>query len=136
MQEKSRGLKVLLWCEVIVAARILLFGIPVIMSQFLLANKPNYNAVGEWFLAIVTIAAFFYLIVGVLALVGHAKWKFFHYLVVLLVFGMSGVMVMAIHKMNMPVHYYYLFPAIISLVIAFYLIAIQKAEKCVCNSSA
>ena len=67
---------------------------------------------------------------------GHAKWKFFHYLVVLLVFGMSGVMVMAIHKMNMPVHYYYLFPAIISLVIAFYLIAIQKAEKCVCNSSA
>jgi len=83
MKKQSIGLTVLLWCEIIVSARVLLFTIPVLINKHKMAN--GVFSVNDWFIIVVSMAALLYFIVGVASLGGHRFWKFFHYLATALI---------------------------------------------------
>jgi len=105
--------KIFLWCEVVIAARILLFTIPVILNKFV--NNQLLVGYEDRFIAMLTIVAFFYLIAGLASLVGHSKWKLLHYIITIIVCFLSYPFLNAMGQAP-NVHYYFL-PAIFSIII-------------------
>jgi len=79
MDRKSVGLKILFYVEAIIAIRVLLFSIPVMINKYL-ASSFLLSDLNDCFIAVMTVTALLYLIVGVVSIFGYRYWKTIHYL--------------------------------------------------------
>jgi len=78
MVNKGTLRKILFLGEVIVSARVLMFTLPVIMTQSRgLGLSPV--RVDDLFLITMTFSALLYIIVGLSGLLGHKLWELLHY---------------------------------------------------------
>lgn len=84
MGEKSVGLKILCWSEVIISLRILLFSFPVMINKNS-AGTFSMSNLDDRFMAILTLTAVLYFIVGILSISGNKLWKAAHYLAVVFI---------------------------------------------------
>jgi len=113
---KSVGLKILWWGEIIVSARILLFCIPVLINK-LLEKSLHTQSVDDWFIVILTTVALVYFILGIASIMGHKLWRAFHYVtLILVIFLIIGLLrQVAVH--SVAFHWAYLSPVIFSVVV-------------------
>jgi len=84
MKGKSVGLQILLWSEVIVSARVLLFSIPVIINKCL-AQSFSLSSSDDRFIAVMTLTALLYFLVGIVSIAGYRFWKAIHYAAAILI---------------------------------------------------
>ena len=83
MRGKSIGLVILWWSEVIISLRVLLFTVPVIIS-----NVSGGNLAGpdkeSGIIFLLTLTAVFYLFCGLASIAGFKFWKWLHFAAVML----------------------------------------------------
>ena len=77
MKGKSVGLTILLWGEVIIALRVLLFTIPVAINN-ILAEDFILGDADNRYIILLTLTAVFYFLAGLTSIVGFRFWKFLH----------------------------------------------------------
>ncbi len=119
MGKQSLGIKVLIWTEVVVALRILLFIIPTMVNKFLV-HRIGFE-VSDWFLFLLSMVSLFYLIVGVASLLGTPLWQIFHYVVTLVICCLTGIGLWKLSSLSLPVNFYNYIPAICSIVISLFI---------------
>ena len=84
MGEKSVGLKILCWSEIIISLRVLLFSIPVMINKHS-AGSFSLSNLEDQFIGILSLTAVLYFVVGIMSLSGNKLWKAAHLLAVVLV---------------------------------------------------
>ena len=89
MDGKSIGLKIMWWSEMIISIRVLLFLVPVLINQYLAKNFLLSN-LNDRFIALLSAAAIFYLIIGVMSIIGFRYWKITHYLAAILTLALTA----------------------------------------------
>lgn len=80
MKRNTLELRIFLFCEIVVALRILLFEIPVFLDKFFKQKTTDLSETDR-FMAIVVFMSVFYLAAGLASLFGHKFWQLLHYLV-------------------------------------------------------
>ncbi len=91
MAQKSLGLMILWWAEVVIGARALLFFIPVLINKCL-ARSFSPAVMEDRFIAVAALTALLYFVVGIVSLGGNKLWRLFHYLAAALtVLGTVGL---------------------------------------------
>lgn len=92
MSDKSLGLKMLWWAEIVVCARAILFFIPVLINK--VPQGFSFLNPGDYFTMLVVVSCVLYLGGGISALLGYKRWRLFHILaaafVILLTAGLQG----------------------------------------------
>lgn len=103
-----------MFCELVVAFRILLFEIPMSLDKFF-GVKVSVLTDADRFQAIIVFVSFFYLIAASAALLGHSMWRQLHYLTT----GLAVVLTLAfqfnLHQAGQVFHSYYYLPVICSV---------------------
>jgi len=89
MNGKSVGLTIVWWIEVIISLRVLLFSIPVIISKSL-EKSFALSDLNDRLIAVMTITAVLYCIVGITSILGLRQWKVAHYLAAILTFALTA----------------------------------------------
>ena len=84
MGEKSVGLKILCWSEMIISLRMLLFSVPVMINKNSAGTLSMAN-LDDRFTAVLSLTAVLYFIAGVMAIAGYKLWKAAHILAVVFV---------------------------------------------------
>ena len=114
MKDRLLVLRILWWCEIVVALRVLLFTVPVIITKQIQDSfSPIF--IDDWFVLALTLIAIFYAAVGAVSLLGHKLWRQFHYLVTVLVLLLTAGLFNRMLILNIPVRIFYFLPLIISI---------------------
>ncbi len=112
--QKTLGIKIFLFCELVVASRILLFEIPMSLDKFFGA-KVTALSEADRFQAIIVFVSLFYLVAATAALLGHSMWRLLHYLTT----GLAVVLTLAfnfnLQQSGQVFHSYYYLPVICSV---------------------
>lgn len=115
MAQKSLGLRILWWAEVVIAARALLFFIPVLINKYL-AKSFSSAVIEDRFIAVAAMTALLYLIIGIASLGENKLWRFFHYLAAALaVLGAVGLYSLMAQTQGPPAWGYFV-PAIAAVI--------------------
>ena len=128
MNKRSVGLIILWWVEVIISIRVLLFAIPVMINKYSAASFSAKN-LEDRFMIVVTGAAVFYLLVGVMSIRGVRFWKGAHYLAVFF------ICVLTVGSLRLPgqlaggVALYYFLPLIVSVAISVLAVILKGAKQ-------
>ena len=125
MAQKSLGLKIFLFCEVVVAFRILLFEIPMFVDKFFGAKASSISEMDR-FLAVVVFVSIFYLVAGIAAICGHSLWRLLHYLVTVLAAFLTLAFYQILHYSGQPFQLMYYLPLLCSLLTAWVVFVYQK----------
>jgi len=125
MQSKSIGLTILCWVEVIAAIRILLFTIPVFISQARSSHLVQVSSTDDAFMRMVTFWAVLYLLIGVSSLLGHRLWKMFQYGAAAAALISTAIFLNSVFRSGGSVEVIYLLPGIVSVILAA-VVATQK----------
>jgi len=88
MNGKSVGLIILWWVEVIISIRVLLFSVPVIINKCL-EKSFALSDLNDRFIAVLTVTALLYAVVGIVSIFGFKHWKLVHYLAAILTFVLT-----------------------------------------------
>jgi len=88
MNGKSVGLTILWWVEAIISIRVLLFSVPVIINKYL-AKSFTLSDLNDRFIAVLTVTALLYAVVGIVSILGFKLWKLIHYLAAILTFVLT-----------------------------------------------
>lgn len=115
MPAKPLGLQMLWWAEIVVSARALLFLLPVMINKWQDQSLSPHSA-DDWFLWVATFASLFYLLVGIVALLGHRLWKMFHYVAALVVVALTAGLVNKTVENHAAVNSAYWFPLIFAVI--------------------
>jgi hypothetical protein len=110
------GIKIFLFCELIVAARLLLFEIPVFLDRFFGASKAAGFSSVDRFQVVIIFVSIFYLAASGAALLGHAFWRPLHYLTTALAVILTLSFCFNLQKLGQPVETFYYFPVVCSIV--------------------
>lgn len=106
MKANSLGLQILWWAQIVVGGRALLFFIPVMISKWQLRSLSTYTP-EDCFLWVATFASLFYLLIGIVSLLGHKLWRIFHVvamlIIALLTFGLWNLS--AQQHISLPLSY-------------------------------
>jgi len=113
MKQRSLFLNILIWCEVIVAARTLIFSGAIFADKLMAGNMAL--SLEEWFIASFTIAAFFYFVVGIISLSGFRFWRLLQYMAVLVTLVLSGAFLMMAQNAGQAIGGSYLVPPALGL---------------------
>lgn len=117
MKRNSLGLKIFLFCELVVACRILLFEIPMFLDKFFVSKAANLSD-QDRFMATVVFVSVFYLVAAVAALRGHRFWPQLHYLVTALTVFLTFALYWALHSSGHQFQSFYYLPLIYSALAA------------------
>ena len=79
MNKKPVGLTIVWWVEAIIAIRVLLFSAPVMINKYL-AKSFALSDLNDRFMAVMSVTALLYCIVGIVSILGFRYWKVIHYL--------------------------------------------------------
>jgi len=91
MKNKPVILQIVLWAEVIISARVLLFSLPVLISKKL-SESFGSNLMADWFVIIITLISLFYFLIGIASIAGHKMWRIFHYFAAALTFLLTAAL--------------------------------------------
>ena len=117
MDKKSIGLKILFCAEEIIAIRVLLFSIPVMINKYLAGNF-LLSDLKDCFIAVLTVVAFLYLIVGIVSIFGYRHWKVVHYVAAVFTLIITGGSLRIMDQPAVSAGLYYFSPILFSVVIA------------------
>jgi len=117
MKQRSIFLTILLWCELIISARLLMFTLPVLISNFA-KGRFYLVSLADWTIFTLTLIAFFYFLTGLASLSGFRGWKLFHYLGVVLTAVLSFSLINKILSVYSIVSYGYYIPVVVSVFLA------------------
>lgn len=115
MSKPSIGVTILWWLETIVAARVLLFTIPVLINKQM-TGAPANSGGEDGFIVMITVAAGLYLMTGLASILGHKLGQIFHYLAVGAVLMMTAGLVMKSSGAAGGFHAGYLVPSVIAII--------------------
>lgn len=88
MEKKSVGLIILLWSEIILSLRILLFTVPVMINRYS-AGHLSVSNLEDQFIGLMSLTAGLYFFIGILSLAGNKLWKSAHLLAVVLILSFT-----------------------------------------------
>ncbi len=125
MKKKPMSLQIMLWAEVVVAARILLFAIPVFLHK--MTTQDTQYSINDWFLLSLAVPAGFFMVAAITSLMGNHLWRFLHYIVVALTVVISGAMIMMVFRTQSAFQIYYLTPLAVAAVVGWYLLSLNKS---------
>ena len=79
MNKRSILLTIIFWAEAIIAARVLVFTMPVLVSNY---ARGEFNLINAHDLSVmtVTLIALYYFMTALASVLGFKGWKWFHYL--------------------------------------------------------
>ena len=109
------SLRMIFFAEVIVALRVLFFTVPVMISGSTQDKSPA--DIDDRFILILTLICALYLMVGIISMLGHRLWRFFHYLASGVVLMLTAAFIQFVVGMKGEVSFFYLLPIIVSAVI-------------------
>jgi len=115
MNGKSVGLTIIWWSEAIIALRVLLFSIPVMINKYL-AKSFTLVDLNDRFIAVITVTALLYCIVGVVSILGTRHWKVAHYLAAILTLTLTVGSLYAFDQPSATVGLNYFSPIIFATV--------------------
>lgn len=108
-------LKILVWTEIILSIRVLLFVVPV-MINLAAADKP-LSSLGDWFVVMMGGSAFFFVIASVATLIGSRVWRTLHFVAILTTCICSGAFFGMAVTNHAPLTGWYFAPAVFALVV-------------------
>jgi len=123
MKNQSVGAKILLFSEIIIAARALLFFIPVTINKFL-SKSFLWGDLEDRFIVVCVLTAVLYFVFGIASLMGFKFWKAIHYVAVALIFAMT----ISLLNIFSQAGSHYSVPLLCSVIIAV-LVGIQKEAR-------
>jgi len=106
MKEKSVGLVILWWAEIIIAVRVLLFTVPVIINK-MVDGEFTLSDPQSLFIILLTLTSVFYLLSGGLSVAGFGFWKPVHFAAVLATGALTLAAVQAAGQIAAGAHYFY-----------------------------
>ena len=125
MKQNSLALQIIWWLEVIVAARTLLFTIPVFIDrnthQGLTLSRLEDN-----FIVLLTVTAGIYLIVGFISILGLNFWRVTQYGAVIAVTGATYIFMRLITTQEVTQQLYYFYPLAAAAVFTFLVTMISR----------
>jgi len=124
MHKRSLGLTIFLWCEIIIAVRILMFSIPALINRNLEKIFSTAN-IADWFLLNLSFLALYYVMIGFVSLAGFKLWKIFHYAACLLTLILTWSLMKLIAAQGQILSTGYLIPAAVSVLIAVYIASVK-----------
>lgn len=74
----SVGLQIFFWSEIVIAARILIFTLPVISNKLINKNF-SLGFTPDLYLILLTVGSCMFLALGIVALLNVKAWKLLHY---------------------------------------------------------
>lgn len=125
MKNRSVGLSLVLWCEVIISARVLLFTVPVLIGRGMSKTFSTDNSV-DWFIISVTIIAVLYFCVGITAILRFSVWKLFHYVVAAIVCMLTVGIINVANALDGNLQGIYFLPLVFSAIMT---VAIALPQK-------
>ncbi|HLF19073.1 MAG TPA: hypothetical protein VI749_09340 [Candidatus Omnitrophota bacterium] len=128
MKSRSIILNVILWVEIIVSARVLMFTLPVLITKYTKGQYYNVT-VSDWAILIVTIIAAFYFVTGIAAVLKYKGWKLFHYLGFFLTALLTVGLVKKALSMELAVSWGFFLPLLISASLAMVAISYERQAK-------
>ncbi len=111
MKHKSLGIKIFLFCELVVACRILLFEIPISVNKFFGTRITDLSNTDR-FQAIIVFVSIFYLVAATAALLGHTFWRQLHYLTTALAAVLTLAFFVILQQQGQPFYSFYYLPII------------------------
>jgi NADH:ubiquinone oxidoreductase subunit K len=120
----------MLWAEIVIAAAILLFTMPVFLYKRM--DPVVSLSVDEWFLLSLAISSVFFIVAAVTTFMGNAMWKFLHLVVAGMTAVMSAALLMMVFRTRSPFQGYYLVPLAVAALVAGSLL---KIKKCRCSQN-
>ena len=123
-------IQILSWCEIIMAARIFLFTVPVLVKNIFF-RQPHIFEVYDWFIVVLTLTGLIYLLAGLTSLIGHKLQHIFHFCAFVLIAMMTYALFQRAQNYGFVFEYFYLSPAIFSVLITALFILIKSRIKTV-----
>lgn len=114
MQQKTVGLLIILWVQVVVCARILLFTVPVLINKYARQVVPA-EPVADAFMVFITTFSFLYLGVGIASLIRRKVVRTFQYAGCALTAFLTAAFFIAAGQSSGPFLAYYFLPLIFSV---------------------
>ena len=124
---KSLSVKILVWAEVAIATRILLFEAPITVAQLINQVQGN-NELLVLIRALIIVPAVFYLMAGVLTLTGNKRWKEIHYSVGIATIVLNLTLIAILNGYKEALLFDYFVPTVLSIfmMVAVFLLSRQK----------
>lgn len=116
MNGKSVGLTILWWVEAIISIRVLLFSIPVMLNKYL-AKSFELSDLNDRYIAVMTVTALLYGIVGIISIFGFRFWKMTHYLAAILTFALTVGSLYSFDQPAQTVNLIYFAPFIVATIL-------------------
>lgn len=107
-------MKILWWAEVIISARALVFFIPVLIDKYLTRGLVP-GLIDNLFIAVAAFAASFYLLVGIVSLLGHKLWRLFHWMGVIVVASLTAGLFYVVQEARMSFKFIYFVPVVLAV---------------------
>ena len=126
MKPQNIVLRVFWWAEIILAARILLFFLPITIKH-LFAHSSSMNFAIDFFVLLVTFGALLFLVAGIASVLGSRLWRFWHYWAAALIFLLTSNLYHLIKTTGAELSLYYFYPVLFSSLIGIAL-AILKPQ--------
>jgi len=127
MGQRSVGLKILWWSEMIISIRVLLFTIPVMINKYstqnFLLSKPE-----DRFIAVITLAALIYFFVGTLSVAGAKIWRTIHYLAVIIIVIVTLSALKMTSDLSATMGLYYFLPFLFSVIVTMFALILGRAK--------
>lgn len=120
MKSKSMSMTIVLWAEIILAARFLFFTLPVLLSN--MSTNFEYFAAQEKALITLSVPALFFLVAGLLSLLNHKLWKAAQFVAVGVTFLTTVVLLGMVKAAQGQVSLGYFIPAVLAVVVLGFLL--------------
>lgn len=117
MVKKSVGRQILWAGEMVVSLRVLLFSIPVMINKYDL-HTFSLTRLDDRYIAVISLTAIIYFIVGLVSFTGFRFWKAVHYLAVVLIGVLTFGSLMMANRLSPSVGAYYYVPLLCSVIVA------------------
>lgn len=108
-------LKVVFWIELIIAARILFFTVPVLLDN-MRSGRMDASVFQNWPVMTLTVIALLYLIVAVASLMSFQGWKLFQYFAALLTIVLMTALIRKAMQSTTEVSWLYSAPVLFAVV--------------------
>lgn len=125
---KPLSIKILVWSEVVIAARILLYEAPITVAE-LVNQVHGADQLTTIIRALVIIPVVLYLMAGILTLAGNAKWKEIHYGIGLATIILNLTLIAFLNRFNEVLVLDHFVPSVLSvlMMMAVFFLSRQRA---------
>jgi len=110
-------LKIIFWCEMIIAARVLVFTVPVLLNGYTQGGLVLAGSEGATVLTLTWIALYYFM-TGLASALGLRGWRLFHYLGTVLTLVLVFSLIKRVIEFNASASAAYYIPVVLSIVLS------------------